>query len=109
ARPPPGRPASKGRAGGARRRRRGRRRSTFVRTDWATGSRVYCCLHLAHMELRALPSVDELARDERLAGEPQTLAVEAARAALARAREAIGAGHDPGDLGRRAVPELGAP
>ncbi|HKD34768.1 MAG TPA: L-seryl-tRNA(Sec) selenium transferase [Gaiellaceae bacterium] len=58
------------------------------------------------MELRDLPSVDELARDERLAGEPQTLAVEAARAALARAREAIGAGHDPGDLGERAVQEL---
>ena len=58
------------------------------------------------MELRDLPSVDELARDERLAGEPQTLAVEAARAALARAREAIRAGHDPGDLGEGAVQEL---
>jgi L-seryl-tRNA(Ser) seleniumtransferase len=58
------------------------------------------------MELRDLPSVDELARDERLAGEPAALAVEAARAALTRAREAIRAGHDPGDLGERAVLEL---
>src|ERR1051325_8886212 len=54
------------------------------------------------MELRDLPSVDELARDERLAGEPPALAVEAARAALARAREEIRAGHNPGDLGERA-------
>src|SRR5919198_35522 len=60
------------------------------------------------MELRDLPSVDELARDERLAREPQALPVEAARAALARAREAIRAGHDPGDLGERAVEELAA-
>jgi L-seryl-tRNA(Ser) seleniumtransferase len=58
------------------------------------------------MELRDLPSVDELARDERLACEPPALAVEAARAALARAREAIRAGHDPGDLGERAAQEL---
>jgi L-seryl-tRNA(Ser) seleniumtransferase len=60
------------------------------------------------MKLRDLPSVDELARDERLAGEPPALAVEAARAALARAREEIRAGHDPGDLGERAVHELAA-
>src|ERR671936_754156 len=60
------------------------------------------------MELRDLPSVDELARDERLAGEPPALAVEAARTALARAREAIRAGHDPGDLGERALQELAA-
>jgi L-seryl-tRNA(Ser) seleniumtransferase len=58
------------------------------------------------MELRDLPSVDELARDERLAGEPPSLAVEAARAALARARGEIRAGHDPGDLGERALLEL---
>src|SRR5438094_771595 len=63
-------------------------------------------LDLAQMELRDLPSVDELARDERLAAEPAALAVEAARAALARAREAIRAGHDPGDLGERAAQEL---
>ena len=58
------------------------------------------------MELRDLPSVDELTRDERLAGEPAALAVEAARAALARAREAIRAGDDPGDLGEQAAQEL---
>ena len=58
------------------------------------------------MKLRDLPSVDELARDERLAGEPPALAVEAARAALARAREEIKAGHDPGDLVERTLGEL---
>jgi L-seryl-tRNA(Ser) seleniumtransferase len=58
------------------------------------------------MRLHELPSVDELARHERLAGEPAPLAVEAARAALARAREEIKAGHDPGDLVDRAVREL---
>src|SRR5207342_1460584 len=58
------------------------------------------------MRLRDLPSVDELARDERLAGEPPALAVEAARTALSRAREEIRAGHDPGDLGERALAEL---
>src|SRR6478752_5409783 len=58
------------------------------------------------MKLRDLPSVDELARDERLASEPPALAVEAARAALARAREEITAGHDPGDLVERTLGEL---
>ena len=47
--------------------------------------------------LRDLPSVDELLRDERLAGEPHAPAVAAARAALDRAREEIRAGRDPGD------------
>ncbi len=60
------------------------------------------------MELRDLPSVDELARDERLAGEPAALAVAAARSALERAREEIRAGHEPGDLGERALRELAA-
>ena len=60
------------------------------------------------MRLRDLPSVDELAGDERLADEPPALAVEAARTALARAREEIQAGHDPGDLGQRALAELAA-
>jgi L-seryl-tRNA(Ser) seleniumtransferase len=60
------------------------------------------------MKLRDLPSVDELVRDERLAGQPPGLAVEAARAALARAREEIRAGHDPGDLAERALGELAA-
>src|ERR671935_1851740 len=58
------------------------------------------------MRLHELPSVDELARHERLAGEPAPLAVEAARAALARAREEIKAGQYPGDLVERAVREL---
>src|SRR3954464_15927724 len=60
------------------------------------------------MELRDLPSVDELARDERLAGEPAALVVAAARSALERAREEIRAGHEPGDLGERALRELAA-
>jgi L-seryl-tRNA(Ser) seleniumtransferase len=42
--------------------------------------------------------VDELVRDARFAGEPRELVVEGARAALARAREAIRAGTDPGDV-----------
>src|SRR2546423_8668451 len=45
------------------------------------------------MRLRDLPSVDELARKL-----DDPLAVDAARAVLARAREAIGAGGDPVDL-----------
>ena len=60
------------------------------------------------MRLRDLPSVDELLRDERLAGEPRPLALAAARAALERAREEIRAGADPGDLAARAVAELAA-
>ena len=60
------------------------------------------------MRLRDLPSVDELLRDERLAREPHAHAVEAARAALERAREEIRAGVDPGDLGERALAELAA-
>ncbi|HEY2072411.1 MAG TPA: L-seryl-tRNA(Sec) selenium transferase, partial [Gaiellaceae bacterium] len=55
------------------------------------------------MELRDLPSVDELARD---AGDP--LAVDAARAVLARAREEIQRGADPGDLPARLRVELEA-
>jgi L-seryl-tRNA(Ser) seleniumtransferase len=58
------------------------------------------------MRLHELPSVDELVRHARLADEPQHLAVEAARAALARAREEIKAGQYPGDLVERAVREL---
>jgi L-seryl-tRNA(Ser) seleniumtransferase len=53
------------------------------------------------MQLRDLPSVDELARGS---GDP--LAVEAARAVLARAREQITAGGDPGDLARALEEEL---
>jgi L-seryl-tRNA(Ser) seleniumtransferase len=53
------------------------------------------------MRLRDLPSVDELAR-----GSDDALAVEAARAILARAREDIRAGADPGDLEKRLRQEL---
>jgi L-seryl-tRNA(Ser) seleniumtransferase len=53
------------------------------------------------MELRDLPSVDELARGS---GDP--LAVDAARAVIARAREAVLAGEDPGDLQERLRDEL---
>src|SRR5919108_4632135 len=94
------------------RRRRGRRlRSTCVSTEYRIGDRVYCGdlpPTLGEMRLRDLPSVDELARDARLAEAPAALAVEAARAALARARDEIQAGHDPGDLGERAARELAA-
>jgi L-seryl-tRNA(Ser) seleniumtransferase len=53
------------------------------------------------VELRDLPSVDELARD---AGDP--LAVDAARTVIDRAREEIRAGADPGDLAARLRDEL---
>src|SRR5207248_611930 len=55
------------------------------------------------VELRNLPSVDELAR-----GVDDPLAVDAARAVLARAREEIRAGADPGDLAARLNDELRA-
>ena len=55
------------------------------------------------MKLRDLPSVDELAR-----ASDDPLAVEAARTVLARAREDIQAGADPGDLGARLDEELSA-
>jgi L-seryl-tRNA(Ser) seleniumtransferase len=53
------------------------------------------------VELRDLPSVDELARE---AGDP--LAVDAARAVIDRAREEIQAGADPGDLAARLNEQL---
>jgi len=53
------------------------------------------------VRLRDLPSVDVLAR-----GSDDPLAVEAARAVLARAREDIQAGADPGDLEDRLREEL---
>jgi len=55
------------------------------------------------VKLRDLPSVDELAR-----GSDDPLAVEAAREVLARAREEIQAGVDPGDLRVRLAAELAA-
>jgi L-seryl-tRNA(Ser) seleniumtransferase len=55
------------------------------------------------MELRDLPSVDELTR-----GLDDPLAVDAARALLAQAREEIRAGVEPGDLAVRLHDELQA-
>src|SRR5918999_2989519 len=60
------------------------------------------------MKLRDLPSVDELAGHEALRAAPRSVAVEAARSALERAREEIRAGHDPGDLAAKAAAELEA-
>jgi L-seryl-tRNA(Ser) seleniumtransferase len=61
------------------------------------------------VELRDLPSVDELAADERLAtAAPRPLLVAAVRSALDRAREEIRAGADPGDLVDRVESELAA-
>ena len=60
------------------------------------------------VELRDLPSVDVLLRDVRLASEARPLALAAARGALARAREEIRLGVDPGDLVERALLELSA-
>ena len=56
--------------------------------------------------LRGLPSVDRLLADPRLAGEPRSLALAAARAGLDRARDEIRAGRDPGDPVELAVAEL---
>jgi L-seryl-tRNA(Ser) seleniumtransferase len=53
------------------------------------------------VRLRDLPSVDELARTS-----DDALAVDAARTVLARAREDIQAGADPGDLAERLREEL---
>jgi L-seryl-tRNA(Ser) seleniumtransferase len=55
------------------------------------------------VRLRDLPSVDELAR-----AVDDPLAVDAARAVLARARDEITAGFDPGDLVERLGAELAA-
>jgi L-seryl-tRNA(Ser) seleniumtransferase len=55
------------------------------------------------MRLRDLPSVDELAR-----GSDDPLAVEAARKVVARARELIQAGDNPGDLAAQLLAELHA-
>ena len=55
------------------------------------------------MRLRDLPSVDELARQN-----DDPLAVEAARKVVARARELIQAGDNPGDLAAQLQAELSA-
>jgi L-seryl-tRNA(Ser) seleniumtransferase len=58
------------------------------------------------VKLRDLPSVDEVLRDERLAGEPREFVVAAARVVLERAREEIKAGGDPGPVVERVAAEL---
>jgi L-seryl-tRNA(Ser) seleniumtransferase len=58
------------------------------------------------VNLRDLPSVDRLLADEALAAAPRPLATAAARSALERAREAIQAGGDPGDVASAARAEL---
>jgi L-seryl-tRNA(Ser) seleniumtransferase len=63
---------------------------------------------LSRVELRDLPSVDELANHARLTSAPRALVVSAARSALARAREEIRAGAAPGDLVERVEQELAA-
>src|SRR5262245_5667447 len=61
---------------------------------------------LRSMDLRDLPSVDRLLADDVLSAAPRLLATEAARGALERAREAIRAGEDPGDVAAAARAEL---
>ena len=58
------------------------------------------------MKLRDLPSVDVLLRDERLAGEPHELALDAARTVLERARDEIKDGRDPQPLVESVLAEL---
>lgn len=60
------------------------------------------------MRLSDLPSVDEVLRDERLAAEPRELTVAAARTALERARQEIGAGGEPGPIVDAVLAELAA-
>jgi len=57
-------------------------------------------------DLRALPSVDRLLQDERLAGRPHDLAVAAAREVLDEAREVVRGGGEPGDLVERTLAAL---
>ena len=56
--------------------------------------------------LRDLPSVDRLLADRRLSSEPRELAVAAARVVLARAREEIREGGEPGPLVDAVLEEL---
>jgi len=56
---------------------------------------------------RDLPSVDRLLADERLAGEPHELSVAAARDVLARARDELRSGGEPGPLVDAVLEELG--
>jgi L-seryl-tRNA(Ser) seleniumtransferase len=50
------------------------------------------------VELRALPSIDELLRDESIAHLPRHVTLTAAREVLVEARTRMAAGDDPGDL-----------
>jgi L-seryl-tRNA(Ser) seleniumtransferase len=59
------------------------------------------------VNLRDLPSVDQLVRDDRLAEEPRELVVSAARSALDQAREEIKAGGEPRSLVDAVLSELG--
>src|SRR5262249_60869424 len=90
----PGRPT---RRPPRRRAARGRRARASSRTVKQRG-RIY---RVPAMELRDLPSVDELARES-----DDPLAVDAARAVIDCAREEIQAGADPGDLAARVREEL---
>ena len=58
------------------------------------------------MNLRDLPSVDELLHDERLAAAPHDLALAAVRGALECARAEIRVGKEPGPVLEAAVAEL---
>ena len=58
--------------------------------------------------LRTLPSVDRVLADPLLAEAPRALALAAARSALARARDEIREGRDPGDLVEATLTELAA-
>jgi L-seryl-tRNA(Ser) seleniumtransferase len=55
------------------------------------------------MQRRELPSVDRLLRSAEIARLPRERALAAARETLARAREEIAAGHEPGDLVERVL------
>jgi L-seryl-tRNA(Ser) seleniumtransferase len=55
------------------------------------------------MDRRELPSVDRLLRSTGIAALPREEALVAVRETLARAREEIAAGHDPGDLVERVI------
>jgi L-seryl-tRNA(Ser) seleniumtransferase len=78
-------------------------RGAALRTPAASGITPNPPPYTLGVRLRDLPSVDELAR---MSDDP--LAVAAARSVLARAREEIKAGADPGDLAEQLADELGA-
>src|SRR5262245_49668763 len=85
---------------------RGRARGGRARRRVAYGPPARAPSYTLRVNLRDLPSVDELVRDERLASEPHELAVAAARVALEHARAEIRAGGVPGSLVDATVAEL---